>query len=59
MRSCDGIRYKNLKEIIVTENGAAFEDECMDGQIHDPRRMNYLKDHIAQVLLAKHSRCDG
>jgi beta-glucosidase len=46
-------QYKNLKEIIVTENGAAFDDYCIDGKIEDLRRINYLKDHITQVQLAK------
>jgi beta-glucosidase len=46
-------QYKNLKEIIVTENGAAFKDDRAQGVIHDPRRLGYLKDHIAQVLLAR------
>ena len=45
--------YKNLKEIIVTENGAAFEDHCKNGEVTDQKRMNFLKDHIAQVLLSK------
>jgi beta-glucosidase len=45
--------YENLKEIIVTENGAAFEDHCIEGRVHDPKRISYLKDHIAQVLLSK------
>jgi beta-glucosidase len=45
--------YKNLKEIIVTENGAAFDDKCKDGIVHDQRRLNYLKDHITQVYLSK------
>jgi len=46
-------RYPNLKEIIVTENGAAFEDHCIQQAVHDPRRLNYLKDHIGQVLKAR------
>ncbi len=46
-------QYKNLKEIIVTENGAAFEDHCIEGKVNDQKRMNYLKDHIGQVLLSK------
>jgi beta-glucosidase len=45
--------YKNLKEIIITENGAAFEDNCVAGEVHDLRRMNFIKDHINQVLLSK------
>ncbi|GAA2060798.1 GH1 family beta-glucosidase [Catenulispora yoronensis] len=32
----------------VTENGAAFEDEAgPDGEVDDPRRVAYLRDHIA------------
>jgi beta-glucosidase len=46
-------QYKNLKEIIVTENGAAFEDHCEAGEVNDQKRMIYIKDHISQVLLAK------
>jgi beta-glucosidase len=49
--------YKNLKEIIITENGAAFEDSCIDGKIEDLKRINYLRDHITQVLSAKQSGC--
>jgi beta-glucosidase len=45
--------YPNLKEIIVTENGAAFEDICIQGEVNDSERLNYIKDHIAQVLLSK------
>jgi beta-glucosidase len=45
--------YKNLKEIIVTENGAAFEDAYVNGVVNDVKRLQYLKDHIAQVLAAK------
>jgi beta-glucosidase len=46
-------QYKNLKEIIITENGAAFEDHCIAGEVSDQKRLNYIKDHIAQVLLSK------
>ena len=45
--------YKKIKEIIVTENGAAFSDNCEDGNVNDCERVKYLQDHIAQVLLAK------
>lgn len=34
--------------MIVTENGAAFEDEPgPDGAVEDPRRISFLRDHIA------------
>jgi beta-glucosidase len=45
--------YKNIKEIIVTENGAAFTDVVMEDRVHDEKRVKYLKDHISQVLRAK------
>lgn len=45
--------YPQVKEIIVTENGAAFPDEYTDGKVQDTERMKFLQDHIAQVLLAK------
>lgn len=45
--------YRGVKEIIVTENGAAFADEPDSGIVHDKERLAYLQDHIGQVLLAK------
>jgi beta-glucosidase len=45
-------RY-GLKKILVTENGAAFTDTVQEGKVHDPLRLAYLQDHIAQVLRAK------
>ena len=33
--------------IYITENGAAFKDVVQDGAVHDPRRVNYLREHIA------------
>jgi beta-glucosidase len=47
--------YKNIRKIVVTENGAAFEDECIEGKVHDPRRLSYLKNHLEQVLMARQS----
>jgi len=39
--------------IIVTENGAAFDDEpAPDGVVHDARRITFLRDHIAAALTA-------
>jgi beta-glucosidase len=44
--------YK-LPPIFITENGAAFRDEIsLDGKIRDERRINYLHQHIKQLLLA-------
>ncbi|WP_151526404.1 GH1 family beta-glucosidase [Serinicoccus kebangsaanensis] len=43
-------RYPGLP-LMVTENGAAFEDEVTDGpdgpRVHDPARVDYLHRHLA------------
>ena len=40
------------KLLIITENGAAFKDQCKDGVIDDRLRINYLRDHIAATSVA-------
>ena len=45
--------YEKIKEIMVTENGAAFTDTCEAGIVDDDKRVRFLQDHIAQVLRAK------
>lgn len=45
--------YSGVKEIIITENGAAFKDELSNEAVHDFQRLAYLKNHVEQVLLAK------
>ena len=32
--------------IYITENGAAFADQAVDGSVNDPRRVAYLHDHF-------------
>nr|AEQ38581.1 beta-galactosidase [uncultured Meiothermus sp.] len=45
--------YKGVKRIIITENGAAFPDKLEGEQVHDPQRIQFVQDHLAQVLRAK------
>lgn len=45
--------YPSIKEIIVTENGAAFNDELVNENIFDEERKNYISAYISQVLKAK------
>ncbi len=45
--------YTGVKKIIITENGAAFPDTVISGQIHDSERLNYLQSHLQQVYKAK------
>jgi beta-glucosidase len=41
--------YK-LPPIYITENGAAFRDEVnAEGAVHDPRRLNYVREHLQQI----------
>ena len=50
--------YK-LPPIYITENGAAFKDEVgADGKVHDPRRLDYLKNHFIQTRLAMQDGVD-
>jgi beta-glucosidase len=38
-------------QIFITENGAAFPDTISeDNQVHDPRRIHYLGEHIRKAL---------
>jgi beta-glucosidase len=42
------------KPMIITENGAAFEDHLNeDGSVHDERRVQFYKDYLSYVLKAK------
>jgi len=45
--------YPQIKKIYITENGAAFPDEVIDGKVDDPQRVEYLQTHLQQVLKAK------
>ncbi len=48
-----------LPPIYITENGAAFPDEVSpDGKVHDPRRLDYLKQHFIQTRLAMQDGVD-
>jgi beta-glucosidase len=45
--------YKNMPRIYITENGVAFKDEMVNGEINDTKRIQFLKDYLAQILRAK------
>lgn len=45
--------YQGVKRIIITENGAAFSDRLEGQQVHDPKRIRFIQDHLAQVLRAR------
>jgi beta-glucosidase len=45
--------YQSIKKLLITENGAAFPDEVVNGEVKNPLRVEYLQTHLAQVLKAK------
>lgn len=45
--------YPEIKSIIITENGAAFMDFLDGNNIHDEKRISYLKHYIESVLEAR------
>ncbi|MGC5033016.1 GH1 family beta-glucosidase [Micromonospora sp. DT229] len=45
--------------LMITENGAAFDDEVSpDGAVHDDRRVDYLRRHIAATHVAMAAGAD-
>ena len=38
--------YTNVKNIIVTENGACFNDKIVNGVVNDTERINYFNTHL-------------
>ena len=45
--------YEGIDKIIVTENGAAFPDNVKNGEVNDPKRIQFYKDYLRNVLRAK------
>ncbi len=41
-------RYKPEK-IVVFENGCAYEDKVENGRVHDPQRMQFIRDYISAM----------
>ncbi|MBU3820570.1 beta-glucosidase [Flavobacteriaceae bacterium XHP0103] len=46
-------QYEGVKKIIITENGAAFPDTLINGEVNDTDRKHYLQAHLEQVHKAK------
>tara|TARA_R110002049_G_scaffold16388_12_gene65365 strand:+ start:3646 stop:5046 length:1401 start_codon:yes stop_codon:yes gene_type:complete len=38
--------YKGVKEVIITENGAAFNDQVQNGEIYDKCRVDYIAQNL-------------
>jgi beta-glucosidase len=46
-------KYPGIRQLYITENGAAFPDEVKEGVVDDPKRAAYLQNYLEQVLKAK------
>lgn len=45
--------YPKIKELIITENGAAYHDKQVGDRIHDEERIAYFKLYLEALLKAK------
>ncbi len=45
--------YREIRELIVTENGYAAGDQLIAGRVVDAERISYYREYLAQVLRAK------
>lgn len=54
-------RYENIRKILITENGAAFPDNVLNGQVNDSERTQYIQQHLNEILKAKNegAKVDG
>ena len=50
--------YPDLPPIIITENGCAKPDKVENGRVHDPRRIDFYKSYLKNVLKAKNEGVD-
>ncbi|MGC4092552.1 MAG: GH1 family beta-glucosidase [Polyangiaceae bacterium] len=42
-----------FKRLVVTENGAAFDDQLEQGQVADDKRVQFFRGHLEQVVAAR------
>ena len=45
--------YKQVKQIMVTENGAAFNDHVFNEKIEDCKRKKFIQDNLAELSKAQ------
>ncbi|WP_225865903.1 GH1 family beta-glucosidase [Dyadobacter aurulentus] len=45
--------YQGIRDIVVSENGAAFEDAEKDGKVEDPERTRYFQQYLKAILKAR------
>jgi len=50
--------YSQIGKILITENGAAFPDQLIDGKVDDPKRREYIEANLVEVLRARQEGCN-
>jgi len=45
--------YGGVKEIIISESGAAFKDKLVNGVVNDAERIHYFQQYLGALLKAK------
>lgn len=45
--------YPMIHKLLVTENGVCLDDALTQGRVHDPKRIQFYKDYLSQLLRAK------
>lgn len=48
-------QYQGIKQIIITENGAAFKDNLTNERVNDSERIAFYESYLQHVLRAKES----
>ena len=46
-------RYPGIKEIMITESGAAFKDKLLNGVVNDEDRIDYFKKYLTALKRAQ------
>jgi beta-glucosidase len=49
--------YPQIRDIIITENGAAFPDYVAGDEVADPKRLAYIEANLRQLLNARQDGC--
>ena len=49
-------QYENVKEIVITENGAAFPDVVEQGAVNDGQRVDFYRRYLREVLRGETGR---
>lgn len=45
--------YPNIRQLIITENGAAYQDKLAEDRVHDLERIEYFELYLEALLRAK------